>query len=49
MSVLTVAEQEELARLCRKLGLGAVPVETACGGNRAAADAQCSEIGAALV
>ena len=49
MSVLTADEQEELARLCRKLGLGAAPTETSCGGSPVTADAQCPGISAALV
>ncbi len=36
MSVLTPAEQEELARLCRKLGLGAIAPEGSPDGNTAA-------------
>ena len=49
MNVLTEAEQEELARLCRKLGLGAVPTDGACGNNQAVLAEGCSEMGAALV
>ncbi len=48
MSVLTDAEQEELARLCRKLGLGPAPADTVCEGNAAALSNPCPEIGIAL-
>lgn len=49
MSVLTDAEQEELARLCRKLGLGAVIADTGCGNEPAALAEGCPGIGATLV
>lgn len=49
MSVLTDTEQAELARLCRKLGLGAVPTEAACGNGSVALTESCPELGVALV
>ncbi len=50
MSVLTAAEQAELARLCRKLGLGAIPAELpATGDSPAHLERACPELGATLV
>ena len=50
MSVLTPDEQIELARLCRKLGLGAVPAElSASTDNPARLEGACSELDATLV
>lgn len=49
MSVLTSAEQVELARLCRKLGLGAVTSETPDGDVPERFGAACPELGATLV
>ncbi len=50
MSVLTAAEQEELARLCRKLGLGVAASEAlTCGSEPAALSKGCPGIGVALV
>lgn len=50
MSVLTAAEQEELARLCRKLGLGVTAAETPCGHEAAATvGGGCPGIGVSLV
>ena len=49
LSVLTAPEQEDLARLCRKLGLGAVSSEGACGETAAAVAKGCAEVGIALV
>ncbi len=49
MSVLTAAEQEELARLCRKLGLGAPSIEMACTNAPAALGKTCPSMGITLV
>ena len=49
MSVLTFDEQAELARLCRKLGLGVVPAEPATAGDgRRHLEGACPELGATL-
>ncbi len=49
MSVLTDMEQEDLARLCRKLGLGAVASDAGCSSEPVTLGASCPGIGVTLV